>query len=183
MSTYEASELKSDEEKSLSEENTEKTLSKEDMDEFYREFGAHPETESVDPLVIDALADAKASADHWKEIVEKSKETARRMAQHISTIEPLFKSGAKIAIETDSDGETLKASIVSGGDERRDAVEALNSFLAECSEVRIPNKFYGDKVSYVRFPAVFAASGIYRASSEELFALLKETLASAEEVN
>ncbi len=150
--------------------------------EFYKEFGARPETGNKDPLVADAFVDEAKSADNWKGVVERSKEKAEEMAQHISTIESLFKPGTRIVIETDSDGETLRASINSGGDERTDAVEILNGFLAECSKVRIPNKFYGNEVKYVRFPAVFASQGTYRGPTKKLFDLLRDTLASAKEV-
>jgi hypothetical protein len=167
-------------------QKAEGTPTKQDIHDFLAEFAAPKKEVDESPLMKDALLDRDERINHpelWKKELEKSKEKARTLTQSIPAIEALFKdsSDVMLSIKVRNDGRTLEASVLHG-EVGHNAFDALQKFLDDCDEVRIASRFYGADIGCVRFAGLFSGASVYRTSPKKLFDLLKDALASAEEI-
>ena len=186
---FEASEFKKGaEEQFFAAQEAEGTPTKQDIHDFLAEFAAPKKEVDESPLMKDALLDRDERINHpelWKKELEKSKEKARALTQSIPALEALFKdkdsSDVMLSIKVRNNGRTLEASVLHG-EVGHNAFDALQKFLDDCDEVRIASRFYGADIGCVRFAGLFAGSSVYRTSPKRLFDMLKDALASAEEI-
>lgn len=111
-----------------------------------------------------------------------SKMQAQKLLDSISALETAFPDRSKmklpelmLSIKVDNDGQGFDVSTISGhGEADYDAIEKLQQLLNDCSKVKI--------LGHKRFVDLFVGSNIYQTSPKKLFELLKDALASAEEV-
>jgi hypothetical protein len=139
--------------------------------DFLAEF-ARPEK----PTPPDS-GEKKENSELRKEALEKSKAKARELIQRIPLLEAAFDFKnffhTTLSIKARGNGLSFEVS-ASRGEVKYDAISKLEEFIDDCSMVKIPG--------YEHLTDIFVESGTYRASPEKLFAFLKTTLASAEEV-
>ncbi|MDR3582429.1 MAG: hypothetical protein P4L67_04115 [Candidatus Pacebacteria bacterium] len=167
--------------------NPEKELTKEELDAFLAEYAAKPKTEEDEtPLMRNARLDREERAQRpelWEDTLRKSKTKAREMAGLVPSLEASFEKSHNVmlSVKAHNDGEAFDVS-TSRGEVDHEALNALRSFLDDCTEIRVPNGSFGDDTDCIRFAGLFAGPDEHRLSPEELFKTIKDALAGAEDV-
>ncbi len=166
----------------------------EDYHDFLAQFSVTPEVEqkraeqlAKDPTMLKVMEDRNERIKYpeaWQRTLEESKAKAVEQLGKITALEDAFKklpqSDVMLLIKVDSNGKSVK--VEASKEVHHEILNTLELFINDCSEVRIPKRFYGTDVEGVHFISLFPASGGYRTSPSDFFALAKEALESAKEV-